>query len=100
MGMDLLDLVFRLEREFDVELSHDSFAVLVRNAVKATQPGEAIDIEVVDIMVWVADRLHAEGKPVPPDLFPRIRVHICDVLGVGEDQVTKRARLVADLGME
>ncbi len=96
MGTDLLDLVLRLERDFDIRFAKGSSAMHLRR--RETKKG--YDAQVSDVVNWVKAQILAEHKEVPDTLMWRICMHLSDTLGVDIAQIKPESWLVQDLGME
>jgi hypothetical protein len=95
MGIDLLDLAFRLERQFGVKVSRDQFLTL---AMRNDPP----DIKVGDLFDFLRDEVPRFGVldlQLDADiLWPVYQRAISDALGVDLEEVTKDKGFVHDLG--
>ena len=97
MGMDLLDLAFRLERHFGVRVSMDQ---LRKMWIKNEPP----DISVGELFDFVRGQVPQAGVlDLDADadiLWPLFQREVSDALGVELWEVTKDKWLVQDLGAE
>lgn len=103
MGLDFIDLKFRIEREFDIQLDGQELAAeLVRLIEMADQPaaGKAVwDFTVQQLLGVVCNRIYHQHGSVPDDVWLRMVKIIVEVLYVKPEEVTPQAYLVRDLGM-
>lgn len=95
MGIDLLDVAFRLERTFGVKISRDEFFAL---GAKNTPH----DVLCGDLFELLRARLRA-GAVLDPEidadtLWPLFQREISDALGIESEDVPKDAGLIYDLG--
>jgi hypothetical protein len=95
MGIDMLDVAFRLERRFRVKISRDQLAKLVMR-------NEPPDIRVGDLFDFIRSEIPRVGVldfELDADvLWPMFQREISDGLGVSADEVTKDKGLIHDLG--
>jgi acyl carrier protein len=86
MGLDTVELVIRVEKEFDIEIPNADAARLVT---------------VGDLQAYVVGVLRRQGQIESADsVDARLRDIICDQLGVEPDDVVPSARFVDDLGAD
>ena len=90
-GLDWLDIVDRVEREFGVELvaaDFVSWSVAARTGITAGQ-------------LWqlVATKLQVSGRPAATNGWERIVLLLCEALNLKPARVVVQSRLYADLGM-
>ena len=90
MGIDALDLAFRLEKRFGVRI----------------RPGDCLpifqarrDLTVGGLHEVVCRRLREEGRPVPFASWNGVRLEVGKALGVSPLVIRRSSRLIADLGM-
>ncbi len=97
MGIDLLDVTFRIEHRFGIKLSRDQ----LRKMVMRNDPP---DIKVGDLFELVrseAPRIGVMDLELDADAFwPILQRLISDALGVDLEDVTKDKGLVHDLGAQ
>ncbi len=95
MGVDLLDIVFRLERTFLIRIRRDEFLQLLER-------GQPADIRVGRLYDYVhAKAVHAGVLDEDLDadiIWAMFRRALSDSLGVEPDEVSKDRRLIHDLG--
>jgi len=95
MGLDILDLVFRLERQFGVRISRDQFS-------KLAMRNEPPDIRVGDLFDFLCGEVPHSGVldlELDADaLWPIYQRAISDSLGVDLEEITKAKGLIHDLG--
>ena len=97
MGIDLLDIVFRLERRFGVKLSRDRL-------LKMVMTNDPPDIRVGDLFDIIRDEVPRSGLldlELDADaLWPTFQREISNGLGVEIEAVTKDKGLIHELGAE
>jgi hypothetical protein len=94
LGIDFLDIVFRLEKEF-------RFDARLQPAPWDDRP--VPNLTAGQLHHWVCERLMYTGRPVPSDSWPRVQRCIGEALGMPESQILDirpEDRLVQDLGAE
>lgn len=95
MGIDLLDVSFRLERLFGVRIRPDQFSKL---ALRNDPP----DIKVGDLFDLIRSEIPRSGildlEQDADILWPIYQRALSDALGVDLDEVTKGRGLIHDLG--
>ncbi len=96
MGMELLDLMFRLERRFGVKLSREQLGKLFHKS-------DPIDLKAGDLYEYLLGHVgHAGVLDVNvdgDDLWLIFRREISNATGVDEEEITKDTFLLADLDM-
>jgi hypothetical protein len=92
MGVDWLDIRFRLERQFDITFEQTDFAHVWESGRRDLTAGELFDV--------VCVRLQSEGRPIPYSGWNRVRLELARALVVPPHHIHVDSRLVADLGME
>jgi hypothetical protein len=90
-GIDWLDIVYRLEREFGVSLTAADFAGWSPEARVALTAGQLWEV--------VAVRICASGRDVPADGWDRVVAALSESLNGKPLRIVPHARLYADLGM-
>jgi acyl carrier protein len=97
MGIDYLDLTFRIEKEFGVKVALDD----LKQFLDARYHPEILsDFEVKDLVDFVTDLLEQQKPAENVDVFIRTKKQIVECLGCDEWTVTPNAKLIKDLGME
>ncbi|QDT42750.1 acyl carrier protein [Gimesia alba] len=101
MGIDLLDLVFRVEKRFEIKIPRDKVHELLNNGnTFDPPPNRWIDFRVSDFLELI-EVLMAEQKPESKlNIFEGVKQDIMDCLLVEEEEVTLNAWMARDLGME
>ena len=101
MGIDLLDIKFSLEREFDISLDGASIIELLNNGNTESPPrGAWTDIRVSDLIGLVETTLAGAGRDLTRDVAERTKIRIAESLSIPVDDVKFNSWLVADLGAE
>lgn len=99
LGIDFLDITFRIEREFGVKLTHAGHQKLWRADLAAhMSSNEVKDFRVADLVRAIEDQF-AENN-VPTDVLPRVQRIVSECLACPLSEVVPEAWLVRDLGME
>ena len=83
MGLDGVELIMRIEEEFDIEIPDE-------DAERLTTVGSIAD--------YVAERSQAPLRR-HPEIWERVRAIVIDELAVPENKVVRDARLVQDLNL-
>jgi hypothetical protein len=97
MGIDLLDVAFRLERRFGVKITRDQLSKMVmRNDPPDIIVGDLLDFIRRDIPQFGVLDLDLDADAI----WPILQREISDALGVDIETVTKDKGLIHDLGAE
>jgi hypothetical protein len=95
VGVDLLDLVFRLERTFCIRIGRDEFLQLIEG-------GKTADIRVGRLFDYVhAKAVHSSVFDEDLDtelIWAMFRRALSDSLGIEAEELTKDKGLIHDLG--
>jgi hypothetical protein len=95
MGLELLDLAFRLERQFGVRVSREQLSKL---AMRNDPP----DIRVGDLFEFIRGEVPQSGvldlELDADSLWPFYQRTISDALGVDLEEIGKDKGLIRDLG--
>jgi hypothetical protein len=94
MGLDALDLTFRLEKSLGYRLTRSDWEELFR----PTATPSRWDCTAGEFHDWVCRRMRAAGHPVPFGSWRRVKICISDVTGTPLAEVRKDAYLIKDLG--
>lgn len=89
MGVDWLDITFRLEREFDIKLRQAFTAPFFQ----ARQDGARRAITCGDVCEMVIAACNEQGRPVPFSAWRRVKVCIGKGCGAKLKTVVKSASL-------
>jgi hypothetical protein len=96
MGIDLIDLEHRVEREFGITIHRRS---LENYLVPRLRPAARSDFQVREYVDWVREELAKNGRVLDTDaIYDRLRPHILDVLRLDEDELSPDAWMFHDLG--
>ena len=96
MGLELLDLIFRLERRLGIKLCRDK--IFVATPKKRDPPDLTIG-ELFGLVLNQANDAGALDLELDAEGFwPTFRRDVADALGIDEDEVTKDKFLIRDLG--
>jgi hypothetical protein len=91
-GIDWLDILYRLNREFGVVLTAADFEELPADARSALTAGQLWEV--------VAAKLRVAGTTPPPDGWQRLVETLSEALSVKRQRITPESRLLEDLGMD
>lgn len=95
MGLDLLDLVFRLERTFGLKIQRKDLERLARQ----NDPPDLLVGQLFDLVRGQTPRGGVLDHEVDAEAFwPLFQQQVVDALGIDPDEVTKDKRLFRDLG--
>jgi hypothetical protein len=90
--MDFLDIVFRLERRYGVNLQREHFEhVLTRMKAELTAG---------DLLEVVCGQLRCSGRPIPPSTWNGIRLEVARAFNISPFTIRRESKLVGDLGMK
>ena len=90
-GIDWVDIVYRLEREFGASLTAADFA--------GFSPEGRVALTAGQLWVVVAAKIRASGRDVPADGWDRLVAALSEALNVKPVRIVPDAGLYADLGM-
>jgi len=91
-GINWIDILFRLERDFQLEFHPSDFQRFRGQRRTDLTAGELYEI--------VQTKLSAAGRPVPCGAWYRMKIAIHEALNVSPLAVRRHSRLYADMGME
>lgn len=101
MGIDLLDLMFRLENRFGIKIPRQRTHDLLEQGNTADPPeGAWTDFRVSELVALVESLVAEQHPEIEQDVFAGVRMEIVACLQVEEQYVTPEAWLIRDLGME
>jgi len=98
MGLELLDLIWSLERRFGVKLWRDQISI---NLFRKHDPP---DLKVGDLFELILAQAPQAGvldvELDAEDFWPMFRREVSEALGIDEEEVTKETYLYRDLGAD
>jgi hypothetical protein len=94
MGLELLDLSFRVERTFGVKPD------LQRLGDDLRAKGPPFDFTVAEFRVFLRSEFSRAGVDFPQDGEQRLDLMIADCLGIDPEQITAGAWMRRDLGID
>lgn len=101
MGIDFLDLKFRVEKRFQIRIPHEKAAELFRNGKKYDPPpGEWKDVRVSDFVAMIETLVAEQNPECKLDIFTGVKQDIIKCLDIDGSEVTPEALLYRDLGMK
>ena len=102
MGIDLLDIFFRIEKEFCIKVDRENFFQMVKSKFGHLTPPEnaRADLRVRDLVEWVSQEVEKQNEIEATNVDHRVRKIVAFALGLYESEVTFDAWMVRDLGME
>ena len=92
MGIDLLDIRFRIEKRFGVTLEIGDMECFAANR-------HPFDITAAELHFLVGAKLQEAGRPVPRGCWNGIRLVLAEALCVSPHKIKPESWLVKDLGM-
>jgi hypothetical protein len=97
MGIDFLDCMFRIEKEFGI--SHRAFDLKKFDAPRDAN-GDIIfcDVTCAHLLKWLELTLRETGRPAPIDCWPRLQKCIAETVAVEVRAVHRDSRLRGDMG--
>ncbi|HSI33891.1 MAG: hypothetical protein ACAI43_14930 [Phycisphaerae bacterium] len=96
MGIDFLDIVFRLEKEFSIKLPRA--ALFWTDAEMRLRRRERPPLTAGLLHRQLVEFLSRNRLDVPADSWERVRKCLSAALGVKEDEIRPDSRLIEDLG--
>jgi len=90
MGMVLLDVTFRVERAFGIDMPRDGWSEM-----GIQRAGD--DVTVGQYHAYIRAQCEAQGKPIPTDSWPVLVRLICDASGCRENEITPQTWLIKDI---
>lgn len=97
MGIDLLDLTFRVERAFQIKLS---IAPIIDQTKTVCPETNRRDLQVRDFVQIVKRAIEEQNSSYDDHLLKLLRPHIAECLCCKESEVSADAWMIHDLGME
>lgn len=92
MGVDFLDFNFRLEKQFDIRLTSAIWTEWF--------PSPRRDITAGEVHESICKVLIAQGKPIPPSSWHRVKLCVARTAGKSPLLVNPQSLLRADLGFD
>lgn len=101
MGIGLLDLIFRVEREFGVKLERNDVMEMLHSGNASNPPhGFLTDIQVRDFVKLVKESIAGQNVETAMDLYDRVTRQIVESRGVDDSEINPDTWMVKDLGLE
>ena len=102
MGIDLLDLTFRCEKEFGIKFDREELYGLIQNHPynRGWFASGTHDICLADLVALIEQLTQRQNPERSGRIFERLKPLVCECLGVRESEVKPDSWLAADLGME
>jgi acyl carrier protein len=101
MGLDLLDLTFRVEKEFRIKLSKERVLSLAKDSsAPGTLEQPQMDIQVDDFVSLVQATIEEQRVGPGSNVYNRVKKHVAQCLDVEESEISPESWFVRDLGME
>ena len=97
MGIDCLDIVFRLEKEFGLMFHRGQLGWPEDDARRRKPPLSGFTAG--QLHEQVCNVLSRQGLEIPPDSWVRVRGCIATALQLKPEQVRREDRLIEDLGV-
>ena len=95
MGVGLLDLSFRIQRQFSVEIRGEPMRRLAAQAQRVP-----FDMTAGELHELICDLCNTGGIPIPDDSWPRLQRILGEMELYNPDDIQKGTWLIQDLGME
>ena len=96
MGIDALDIVFRLEKSFGIKVPRGRLFWTDEQRRRGEDPPG--DVSVGEIHERLSGLMREQNLPVPGDSWERVRDCVAGALGVRPEEVRREHRIVRDLG--
>jgi hypothetical protein len=93
MGLDFLDLIYRLERVFEIRIHREIMEDRLNLSANAR------DIRVRDLTSYIEFEVQRQNPEFNQPVFPLVKQHIAECLDVPESEVIADAWMIRDLGM-
>lgn len=101
MGIGLLDLIFRVEREFGVKLERNDVIEMLHSGNASNPPhGSLTDIQVRDFVKLVEESIAGQNVEPAMDLYDRVTRQIVESLGCDDSEINPDTWMVKELGLE
>jgi len=92
MGIDALDIVFRIEKRYNVKVDMQDWVELANHRT----PG---DLTAGELHFLIGASLQESNQPVPRSLWNGLRVILAQSLAVSPQKIKPESWLIKDLGM-
>lgn len=96
MGVDWLDLHFRLEREFGITLTPD---ITQPHIARLSSDRPRKSVTAGEVLEMVVAACSAQDRPVPPSAWTRVKRCIAQTGGVSPKRIRQTSLLNEDLGL-
>ncbi len=97
MGIDLLDLTYRVERVFKIKLVATS---IIEQTISVCPDTNRRDLQIRHFVQMVKRAIEEQNSSYEDHLLKMLRPHIAECLGIEEADVVLDAWMIHDLGME
>ena len=91
MGIDALDITFRLEKRFGIKTSRDDLKAFENTDWSAFTAGFLHDL--------ICEKLRQAKRPIPRSTWNGVRLDIARGIGISPLLIRREQRLIQDLGM-
>lgn len=91
MGLDLLDLTFRLEKAFGIKVAQ-------ADLLKLESGRFPWDVTAGELHLWVVQICNERGVKFPPSSWNRVRLELAKVVGKPPQVIRRETLVVRDLG--
>lgn len=99
MGLDFLDLNFRVEKRFGIRIPREKAAELLKNGNTSDPPPDCwTDIRVSDFVALIESLVAEQNPECKLEIFAGVKQDISECGGVDESEVTPEAWLYRDIG--
>lgn len=101
MGIDFLDLRFRVEREFKIKIEQSEVQKLLENGnSEESSNGKWTDIQVRDFVLLIQNQVDVQNPTFNGDVFTVAKPLIAECLAIEESDISLDSWFRRDLGME
>jgi hypothetical protein len=100
MGLDILDLTFRLEKRFKIKIKikPNDLDILMQWALERRPHMKPHDLTAGEIHDWVVKLCEVQGVKVPYSCWNGVRLELAHVVGKPLHSIRRDTLVVRDLG--
>jgi hypothetical protein len=91
VGIDFLDIEFRIEKEFGIALQ-------VSDLNSVSDARDRSDITAGELHFIIGCKLRESGRPVPRSIWNKVRIVLSQALGVSPHSIKPESWIIKDLG--
>ena len=97
LGLDYLDLTFRIEKRFGIKINRDDHRTLEQWAVERRPHMKPHDLSAGEVHDWVVKLCEDRGVKVPHSSWNRVKLELARIVGKPPQNIRRETLVVRDL---